>query len=74
MDFALHVIEKAKSLGNEMTKMRVFRIIEYVGDEQWIRDTLRDSAMKRDWWFAKNKKGKIRASVIGQFSEVVKEE
>jgi len=52
-------------------KIRIYRIIEYVGDWQWVQETIRESEIKREWWSPPSKRGKIRAMTLGQFAEPV---
>lgn len=51
--------------------VRVIRLIEYVGDREWVESSL-DRRQIKGTWIAP--RGTIREAIIGDFPEVVEHE
>ena len=49
-------------------EVRVIRVLEYVGEREWVEDTLARNAVKGSWSCTR---GMIREAVVGDFPEVV---
>jgi len=55
-------------------KVRVLRILEYVGDRDWVESTLAEAHVPMNGMF-KNKKGcMIKSAIVDQFPEILDKE
>ena len=54
-------------------RVRVLRILEYVGDREWVEDTLKRSSVPLNGTSFKNtgKNNIIKSAIIDQFPEVL---
>lgn len=61
-----------------MDKVRVLRILEYIGDRDWVENTLSHSIVpingEKNDFRGRNKIGIIRSKVLGDFMETIYEE
>jgi hypothetical protein len=54
-------------------KVRVLRIIEYVGDREWVEDTLKKGSIPADGTKCFGKEGNIiKSCLIDKFPEILK--
>jgi hypothetical protein len=58
-----------------MDKIRVLRILEYIGDREWVENTLSRSQVpangERNDFSKTNEKRVIRSRLLGDFGEVI---
>ncbi len=59
--------------GREMDRVRVIRVLEYVGPRDWVEQTLSKNVMKGSRTF-NNGTCHIREAFLGDFPEIVEEE
>lgn len=56
-----------------MKQVRVLRVIEYVGDETWIKDQIENSIHGVKKIDGKNGKGEIRCATVGIYPEILQD-
>jgi hypothetical protein len=54
-----------------MDKIRVLRVIEYIGDREWVEKTL-EKSIHGTWKLPNNRE--IRVATIGDFAEIIQQE
>lgn len=56
-----------------MARVRMLRILEYVGEEEWIRKMIQDRSVKGSRWIDSPDYGEcsIREAIVGDTNEIL---